>query len=335
MKKNNNDCFFSYTNEYLSKYLRNQTGKSENTIESYRDALTVFRKFLLEVKGIKIMKFMMTDCSKELLLDYMEYMKNQGKKNTTINHHITVIKNYLWYVSDVDITYQSLAISVSHIPALRIPVKNQEILSNQALQALFSIPKANKKGMRNRTIMILLYETAVRVGELLDLKVSDLFLDINTPYLLIHGKGDKERVVSLSKKAKEHLEQYINIYKPQDYVFYSTIHGVTSKLSESTVEAFIQKYADEIRIKDKSVDIPEKVHPHMFRHSRATHLYQDGIPVELISRMLGHSSTETTRKFYAKPSLEQMKSVIENENDINIKPEWENEDEIACLLGIR
>lgn len=118
-------------------------------------------------------------------------------------------------------------------------------------------------------------------------------------------------------------------------MFYSTIHGITSKLSESTIEAFIQKYVDEIRIKDKSVDIPEKVHPHMFRRSRATHLYQDGIPVELISRMLGHFSTETTRKFYAKPSLEQMKSVIENENDINIKPEWDNEDEIARLLGIR
>ena len=73
----------------------------------------------------------------------------------------------------------------------------------------------------------------------------------------------------------------------------------------------------------------------MFRRSRATHLYQDGVPIELVSRMLGHSSTDTTRKHYAKPSLEQMKKVIENENDIDVLPEWDDEDEIAKQFGIR
>ena len=183
--------------------------------------------------------------------------------------------------------------------------------------------------------MIILYETALRVGELIDLNINDLFLDISTPYMLVHGKGDKERIVNISSKAVEHLNNYIKIYKPTSYVFYSVINGNKNMLSESTIETFIQKYANKIKEEHPDVDIPLKVHPHMFRRSRATHLYQDGVPIELVSRMLGHSSTDTTRKHYAKPSLEQMKKVIENENDIDVLPEWDDEDEIAKQFGIR
>lgn len=334
MKKNRN-LFFQYTNDYLNCYLRKQTGKSENTIESYKDALTVFRKYLLEDKNIKLLKFKTEDCNKELVLDFIDYLKRNGKQISTINHHVTVIKNYLWYISDIDISYQSIAISINHIPTLKIPVKEKEVLSSEALKLLFEYPKQNKKGIRNQTIMIILYETALRVGELIDLNINDLFLDISTPYMLVHGKGDKERIVNISSKAVEHLNNYIKIYKPTSYVFYSVINGNKNKLSESTIETFIQKYANKIKEEHPDVDIPLKVHPHMFRRSRATHLYQDGVPIELVSRMLGHSSTDTTRKHYAKPSLEQMKKVIENENDIDVLPEWDDEDEIAKQFGIR
>lgn len=166
--------------------------------------------------------------------------------------------------------------------------------------------------------MIIFYETALQVGELINLNINDLFSDVSTPYMLVHGKGDKERIVNISSKAVEHLNNYIKIYKPTSYVVYSIINGNKNKLSESTNETFIQKYANEKKKEHLDVDISLKVHPHMFRRSRATHLYQDGVPIELVSRMLGHSSTDTTRKHYAKPSLEQMKKVIENENDIDV-----------------
>ena len=94
----------------------------------------------------------------------------------------------------------------------------------------------------------------------------------------------------------------------------------------------MQKYADEVR-KDYP-NIPLKVYPHMFRRSRATHLYQDGIPLELVSRMLGHSHIDTT-KIYAKPSIEMLRKAIENENESSIEPEWDNEDEIAMMFGLR
>ena len=332
--KKNNDLFFQYTHDYLEIYLKKQVGRSINTVESYRDALTVFRKYLYEEKKITIMKFRISDCTKDLILDYIDYLKRKNKKESTINHHITAIKGYLWYVSDKNITYQSVAISVSHIPLLKIPKKEKEILSDEVLKLFFTIQKNNKIGIRNKTILIMLYETAVRVGELTNIRLCDIVLNTNSPYILIHGKGDKERIVNLSDKATEHLKYYISVFQPTDYLFFSVIKGKTGPLSESTIETFIDKYTNEIKTAYPDITVPKKVHPHMFRRSRATHLYQDDVPLELVSRMLGHSSIETT-KIYAKPSNEQMRRIIENENDIDIKPEWESEEELAKLLGIR
>lgn len=72
----------------------------------------------------------------------------------------------------------------------------------------------------------------------------------------------------------------------------------------------------------------------MFRRTRATHLYQDGVPLELVSRMLGHSQIDTT-KIYAKPSIEMLRKAIENNDESNIKPEWDDEDEVAMMFGLR
>lgn len=333
--KNNTALFFEYVTDYLHLYLRKQCGKSENTIESYKDSLTVFRKYLLEEKNISVRNFRMTDCSKDLILDFVEYLRQKNRKTTTINRHVSAIKSYLWYVSDFDLSYQSIALSISHIPTFKEPKVEKDCLDNDALTLLFNAPKNNKKGLRDRTIMILLYETAIRVSELTNLKNEDINLNVKDPYILIHGKGDKERIVALSAKAVEHLKLYMSVYhnsKNSENLFYTVIKGQAGAISESTVETFIQKYADQVRTQCPT--IPQKVHPHMFRRSRATHLYQDGVALEIISRMLGHSTVETT-KIYAKPSIEMFRKAMENENDIEIKPLWEDEDEIVKLFGLR
>lgn len=335
MKKNNEVLFFQYVTSFLNTYLKNQINRSLNTVESYRDSLTTFRKFLLSEKNLKIQKFTMSMCNKELILDYMDYLRGKNYKASTINHHLAAIRSYLWYVSDIDITYQGLAISIGHIPLVRQTKYDKEYLSQEALKMMFTAP-TGVRAIRDRTIMILLYETAMRVSELIHIKLEDLFLNTENPYILITGKGDKERIVGLSTKALDHLNYYLKQYHNKNIntniLFYSFIKGNYGYLSESTIETFIQKYADIVR--KMRVNIPLKVYPHMFRRTRATHLYQNNIPLELVGRILGHSSIETT-KIYAKPSLNQLKQIIENENDICTEPEWNTEDEIAKLFGLR
>lgn len=331
-----NELFFGYTCEYFNVYLKKQCSRSYHTIESYRDALTVFRKFITDYKAWSIKKFLIKECTKELIMEYIQWMKDEGKKPTTVNHHVSVIKGYLWFVADKNITYQNIAISVGHVPKIRTPKKERPILDDKVLEAMFKAPKNNKIGLRNKVIMIMLYETAVRVGELIKMKKEDLFLNRKEPYIFIHGKGDKERIIGISLLVVEHLKTYLNVFHKNnecDYVFYTIIKGHSQHISESTIETFIQKYADQLR--ETNLEIPEHVHPHMFRRSRASHLYQDNIPIELVARVLGHSSIETTRDYYAKPSLEQMRKIIENENDKNTEPEWEDDDEILKMFDIR
>lgn len=327
--------FFEYVSQYLNVYCLKQTSKSIHTIESYRDNLTTFRKFILEVKNKKIKQFYMDDCSKELILEYVEYLRKINRTNSTINHHISAIKGYLYYVADIKIEFQGLALSISHIPTFRQPKIEKECLNDTALKLMFEAPKKNKIGIRNITIMVLLYETAMRVSEIINLKLSDLYLNVKEPYCLVHGKGDKERIVGLSSLAISHIKNQISIYHRNnecEYLFFTSIKGNNNKLSTSTIETFLQKYADQVRETYK--DIPIKVYPHMFRRTRATHLYQDGVPLELVSRMLGHSQIDTT-KIYAKPSIEMLRKAIENNDDSNIKPEWDDEDEVAMIFGLR
>ena len=159
-------------------------------------------------------------------------------------------------------------------------------------------------------------------------------------YLKIIGKGDKERIVSISEGTVKHLKHYINLFHNQDapateYLFYTFIHNQANPMSPGNVERMINKYAEKIR--SEHPELPAKVYPHMLRRTRATNLYQSDVELELVSRILGHASTQTTR-IYAKPSLEMIKSAMDRSNpELNAgQPLWpDDEAELARIFGIR
>lgn len=331
--------FFSRTREFLDEYLASQCSRSPYTVKAYRDALTVFRRYIVSV-GLSLKSFGFEDCTRDFLLDFMKYLQESGYEKSSCNQRLAAIKSYMWYVADGDITWQQNALMVSRVPFLRNPEKEREILSEECPRALFSAPGNSRRGIRDSTIMITLYDSAIRLSELLSLKVSDVNLQKDSPYLRIHGKGDKDRIVSVSDNAVGHLENYIRLYhgpgSPRTKnLFYSVIHGQAQMMSLGNVGRIINKYAD--RIGNEHPDLPDKVHPHMFRHMRATNLYQNNIELELVSRILGHASTQTTR-IYAKPSLEMLKNAMDRSNpELNAEePLWpDDEDEFARICGLR
>ena len=184
-------------------------------------------------------------------------------------------------------------------------------------------------------ILILLYDTAVRVSELLSLDVRSINLGAEIPYIRVYGKGDKERIVAITDATAGHIKSYMKLYHPDNYpdspFIYTIIKGRKDRMSVGNVERIINKYAEQIH-----PDLPKKCYPHMVRRTRATNLYQDGTELELVSRILGHSSTETTR-IYAVPSIEMMRKVMESGNlATDEKPLWsDNEDEMTRLCGLR
>lgn len=334
--------FFSETLDYLDNYLPKQVGRSENTVKAYRDALTMFRRYLYEERGLSLKDFLFSDCDKTLILEFMTYLQEQGNSPTTCNQRASAIRGYVWYAADKDISLQSVALSISRVPQLKVAEQVKPVLSPEALSTLFAAPAASRIGQRDRTIFILLYDSAIRQDELLRLTIGEVNLrDFENPYLRIHGKGNKERIVVITSKTAKHIRCCIELChgatpEASDYLFYAGSVSSKRKMSGANVERIVKKYAEIARA--SCDDIPDKIHPHMFRRTRATELYQSGVPLELLSRMLGHATTETT-KVYAVPSIKMLKNAVESvENPAaeSAEPLWcGSEDELARLYGLR
>ena len=341
MKNNqlSKELFFSRTNDFLNIYLPKQAMKSNNTINAYRDGLTVFRKYLAEEKKVSIRKFRFEECTHDFLLEYMMYLKDKGCAAGTCNNRLVAIRSYLWYVADGEISMQSIALGASKVPFIKGTQKVKETINPDVLAALLAAPSDSSKiGIRDKTILILLYDSAIRVSELRELTLKSLKLNETIPYIRVHGKGDKERIVSITDKTVEHLKRYIKIYHSEtngDYpLFYTVIKGNLSAMSTGNVERILNKYAEKIR--PEHPDLPQKLYPHMLRRTRACGLYQNGVELELVSRIMGHTSTQTTR-IYASPSIEMLKEAMENNSvDVSETAEWlDDEEELARICGIR
>lgn len=333
--------FFSMTYEFLEVYLPKQCGRSPHTVESYRDALSLFRRYILNTVGISIGKFTFAACTRECVLGFMNYLSELKSKPSTRNQRLAALKSYLMFAADKDITLQSNELEVRRVPQCRVPKTEKTVIQEDAMAAILQQPSNTKMGLRDRTIMILLYDSGARLAEVLGLSVSDVAIDGDSPYIRVNGKGSKQRIVPVLAKTAAHLAQYISVYhtneRPDmDLLFFTVIKNVIGMMSEGNVERFVKEYARKAQSSCSSV--PDHVHPHMFRRTRATQLYQNGVSLPLVSRLLGHASLETTR-LYAKPSLKMLRDAIESvetSEEKAVKPIWEGDEAMmAKLSGLR
>ncbi len=239
-KKPQKKLFFSKTFDFLEHYLPEQVLKSRNTVETYRDALTVFRQYVTGTLHLSMRSFGFEDCTHDFLWSYMEFLHKNGNAETTCNNRLAAIRAYLWYVADGDISLQSVALTASHVPFLKAPKLTRELISEDDLKALLSAPADTKIGRRDQMILILLYDSAIRVSELLSLDVSSVNLDAEIPYLRIYGKGDKERIVAITDTTVGHIKNYLKAYHPArdpDLPFiYTVIKGRKDRMSVGNVE---------------------------------------------------------------------------------------------------
>ncbi len=341
MKIKTKELFFAYTSEFLNDYMPNQIGRSSNTIKTYCDSLTVLRYFVNDELNKSISVFEFQDCNYDCLVKFKKYLFQKGNSASTINNRIAAIKSYVQFVSDKDIKFQSYALEISHVKPCKGPKKVKEKLTDASVSEILKQPKNNKKGLRNRTIMVLLVSTAVRLNELLSLTLNDIIYRDNKAFIKVLGKGNKERLIILPNKCFDHLKQYLSIFhrdKPtkKDLLFYTVIHHKRNKIAENTVERFIQQYADSARA--QCVEMPKRVFPHLFRAYTATAWYQESVPLEVVSRLLGHANLNTTLLYsdISDKVLEDAVNSIQPDIPLSKMKLWEGkEKELAKKFGIR
>jgi len=271
----------------------------------------------------------------------MGYLTELKSKPATRNQRLAALKSYVMFAADKDITLQSSELVIRRVPQCKVPKTEKTVIPEDAITAILQQPPNTKMGLRDRTMMVLLYDSGARLAEILGLRVCDAVIAGDNPYIRVTGKGSKQRIVPISTKTTAHLAQYISVYHAEgqpktDLLFFTTIKTVTAMMSEGNVERFVKEYAR--KAKGSCPSVPDHVHPHMFRRTRATQLYQNGVGLPLVSRLLGHALLQTT-ELYAKPSLKMLREAIESVETTEQKakrPIWkENEAIVAKLCGLR
>ncbi len=340
--KDDDGAFWRHVRKFLTVFLPNQRRLSQNTIFSYKYSLSLFCQFLKEQRGKKLEHVTYRDLTKDNVNDFLQWLLvSRTNSISTCNLRLTALKSFLRYAANDDISIVTVFMDIKKIQVMKDKKTKVEYLSKKGLKILVDQPNTKTtKGIRNKVMIIMLYDTATRINELLSLKLKDLNFSGRNPYISIRGKGNKLRYLPLMDKTLTHLRSYLKIFHPGNnandgdrYLFYSMIHSTPCRLSTDTVALFLKKYG-EAAAKACS-DIPDRVHPHLVRHTRATHLYQDGMPLSYIAEFLGHASIDTTR-IYASPNIEMMRDALMRVEDpvADAKPNYKTTDMLEKLCGL-
>jgi len=291
---------FGLFHDYFKIYLPKQRRCSEHTFRSYRSTVDSFIDFVKDEHGINLTGVTFKMLNSDMLSKFLDKIEDSGCGISTRNHRLNCIRAFFTYAAKSDPTTIIYKADIYKVPLKKpsepIVVKH---MSEKAITALLDEPDPfTKKGMRDRFIMLLMYDTAARVQELIDFRLCDIKLG-KTPVIAVQkGKGDKFREIPLMKKTVEHLQNYIQAYHPdadlysEVPLFYTGRKGIQNPADSSTIRKLIISYAKSAR--EHCKEVPEHVTPHMIRHSRAMHLYQRGMDLTLVSQWVGHSRLDTT-----------------------------------------
>ena len=268
--------------ENFKNYLKLERGLSINSIKSYEYDLNLFKNFIQSNK----MSDTPFNCRPETVKNYL-YNNLSNKKSRSQARSISAIKSYFNYLIFEGYIKKS---PISDIESPKLEKKLPEVLTELEIEKLIkSFDMQQNFGQRNRTIIEVLYGTGMRVSELVNLKLSNIFFKENI--IKIIGKGNKERFVPLGDIASNEIRKYLKI---RDNLI------IDSKFSDIV---FLNRYGRGLTrsmifkiISDsyKRIGLDKKISPHTLRHSFATHLLKNGADLRTIQIILGHESITTT-----------------------------------------
>lgn len=258
---------------------------ADNTIEAYGRDLEKLLQFL----ELRKLELPLEKVETIHLTEFILWLNELGLGARSQSRLLSALKTFYKYLLTEDLI---LTDPTELLEGPRLARKIPEVLSYQEIQAMLTtIDLSEPHGVRNRAMLETLYASGLRVSELTDLRLSNLFLDIG--FVKVIGKGDKERIVPIGEEAIKHIRLYIesvrrlqnNIHKEAENIVFLNRRG--KRLSRIMVFMIVKECA-------KLAGIEKNVSPHTFRHSFATHLIEGGADLRAVQDMLGHESILTT-----------------------------------------
>lgn len=277
-------------------YLSVERGLSKNTLESYSRDLNKYAGYLKK-KGITNLERV----KRPDIQDFMMGLKDDKLNASSIARNLVAIKVFHRYLTSQRLLKEDVT-SVIETPKLWKTLP--DVLDLKEVEAILNSPNTRlKQGLRDKAAIELMYATGMRVSELVNLKLTDLHMDMG--FVRCLGKGQKERIIPVGSKAKEAIQKYLEKARPkflkkrESGALFLTRLG--KPMSRQTFWMVIKHYVRDARIK-------KRVTPHTLRHSFATHLLQNGADLRIVQELLGHANISTTQ-IYTHINKERLKQI--------------------------
>jgi len=323
--------------KYFSEHLIHQRGNRENTIKSYRDTFKLFLEYMSQKNATPPSRMTLAKFTADAVEGFRKYLVVVRKcSKRTGNQRLASIHSFVRFLQ---YEYPEMMLQwqrIQAIPTSRCDSPPVQYLTQKEMVALSaSIETNTRKGIRDKTMIVLLYDTGARVQELVDLSIRDVRIGALSQVCL-HGKGGKTRMVPLMSATVTLLQEYMKIYGllqegRKDNPLFSNRQG--NRLTRFGITYILREYANEARKTEPS--IPSKVTPHLLRHSKAMHLLEQGCSEVVVQHLLGHSDLKTT-SIYARANADMIRSALKKVDKKSDKPveqfSWiENSDILSWL----
>jgi integrase/recombinase XerD len=286
-----------WIDEYLN-FLTVEKGASRNTIEGYSRDLIRYARFVEETRGRGIHEAEADD-----LKAFLASLKEEGQTPNSMNRALAAIRGFYKYLlreRKVEHT------PVAHIQRAKVWMRLPDVLSREEMILLLAQPDTETPaGLRDGSMLELMYATGIRVSELVGLTVNSI--NWQAGYLVAMGKGEKERIVPVGRTAYDRVKHYMENVRPLLLKGRESIRLFLNRSGKGmTRQGFwkiLRKYA-------AKVGLNNRVHPHTFRHSFASHLLEGGADLRSVQLMLGHADISTTQ-IYTHVTRERLKEIHE------------------------
>lgn len=289
--------------DYLAlfqEYLMVELGLSKNTQLAYLRDLRLLMKSLQLKADEELLQV-----SRQQLIAYLVRLKQEGRAASTVARKLASIKAfYRFLTAERYIRRNPAEVLEAASRGLHLP----KVLSVQEVERLLDEPNLGTlDGYRDKTMLELLYATGMRVSELVNVPVKNVYMKMQ--YVIVMGKGSKERMLPLGRTALHYLEHYLTVVRPQ------LLHGKPDKAAELFVTGWggpmtRERFYEIIVAYGKSAGISKRVTPHMLRHSFATHLLNNGTDLRIVQELLGHADISTTQ-IYTHLDVERLREVYD------------------------
>jgi len=277
---------------FFVDHLTREKGLRRSSVQSYRDAVRLLLVFVASDKRCKLSRIELEELTFDRMQHFLRHLEDgRGNGIPTRNQRLAALHTFFEYVGSRAPEMFTVCQQIAAIPTKRTPAPPTQFLERDEIAALFArLPSAGRHAVRDRALLLFLYNTGARVQEASDLRVEHLDLE-RGPRARLHGKGGKWRTCPLWEETARLLQQLLGESPAAQAPVFCSAPG--KPLTRFGIYKLVRRHTSHLH--ERSV--PRRIGPHVFRHTTAVHLLEAGVEVNVIRGWLGHVNLATTNRY--------------------------------------